>query len=473
VRYSPVFEPYDHQREALEALAGREAFALFMSQRTGKTKVIIDEWGQAVCSGDMDALLVVAPGGAYRIWEDEIEKHLPAEIPRTVRVWVSRTCNEEVTKIVDCPGPKILIVNVEALSTIQAVVNLCRLFLQSNRATMVVDESTTIKGPTSIRTRVTCTLGPWAKRRRILSGLPDPQSPLDYYAQMWFLDPKILGFSSYEAFTDRHAVRKTIPVGKRRISITVGYQNIEEIKIKISKHMFRRTLKDCYDLPPKIYSRRDVDLTDEQKRIYLDLKTRAMSELESGDYVSASLVIVQMLRLHQVCCGHVKDENNVIHSIPSNKIKVLLELLEEYDGKAVVWCSYAHDLAVVAAALRKRYGDDSVSTFWGGNVSTREDESRQFQEEPSRRWMVATPGAGGRGRTWPMANMMVYYSNTDNLEHREQSEERGSIVGKTEPVVVVDLIARGTVEEKIVRSLQSKIDMSTAILGGEWKKWIE
>jgi SNF2 family DNA or RNA helicase len=86
--------------------------------------------------------------------------------------------------------------------------------------------------------------------------------------------------------------------------------------------------------------------------------------------------------------------------------------------------------------------------------------------------MVATPGAGGRGRTWPQAELLVYYSNTDNLEHRDQSEERASGIGKVNKVTVVDLITRGTVEEKIVLNLRNKINMSAIITGDNYREWI-
>lgn len=315
-------------------------------------------------------------------------------------------------------------------------------------------------------------MAPLAKWRRILSGLPTPRSPLDLFAQFWFLDPTILGFSNYRNFRARHAIMKKILVGKRYIDIVVGYRDVEDLQAKIAPWSYRKLLKDCYDMPPPEYSFREIELTSDQRRMYAELKARATTMLESGEHITATEVIVQMLRLHQLCCGHVVDEEGNVHDIPSNRLSGLLDLLREYDGKAVIWCSYRRDVKAIAEALRAELGVEAVACFWGGNRDTREDDSHRFETDPACTRMVATPGAGGRGRTWSVAGLLVYYSNTDNLEHRDQSEERASAYGKTDPVIVVDMIARGTVEEKIVASLRNKIDMAAAITGDSWREWL-
>ena len=483
--YSPVLPPYAHQVRALDAMRDKDAFALLMGMRTGKTKVTIDDWGRRVDAGELNSLLVLAPAGVYKTWEGEIEKHLPRAIrDRTfVATWKSNGNKEDQNRVDALEvhlGPRILLMNIEALSYGDRALNAAVSFLRSGDGMLVVDESTVIKNHKSRRTLAAVHLSNLAPVRRILSGLPAPRSPLDVFSQFWFLDRTFLNFKNFYAFRARYAVMKRIPVGRRKVDIVVGYRDVEDLQRKIAPHSFRVRLEDCYDVPKKQYLFRDVDLTPEQRRMYDDLKKRATTRLESGEHVTATEVIVQILRLHQLCCGHLVDEDRKVHDVPTNRLKSLLQLLDEYDGKAIIWCSYDRDVRQISDALRAKAEEDAgagsgrraVAQFWGGNTAEREEHSLRFQTDPRCLWMVATPGAGGRGRTWPQARLMVYYSNTDNLEHRDQSEERASGIGIEDHVTVVDMICRGTVEEKIIHSLRNKMNMAATITGDNWREWL-
>jgi SNF2 family DNA or RNA helicase len=352
----------------------------------------------------------------------------------------------------------------------------------SDKSMLIVDESTTIKEVTADRTKfVVLKLAPLAAFRRILSGLPSPQSPLDLYSQLYFLDPSIVlpnprmkfrqGFLEFRA---TYAVLVRMPFGpnKRMIDVVNGYKNIDQLAELIKPHSFRVRLRDCYDLPPSIYERLDVELTEEQKRIYTELKKFAVAHLSAQERVTATMVIVQLMRLQQVVSGHVKSDDGVISEIRSNRVAVLMEFLELTESKVVIWTRFAPDVERVSRALIEKYGPGSVARFWGENVDTREEEERAFKTDPSCRFMVATTMSGGRGRTWDVADVLVYFSNSESLEHRLQSEERASAVGRRQSVLVVDMVARGTVDEKILRTLRAKIDLSSAITGDDWREWI-
>jgi SNF2 family DNA or RNA helicase len=150
----------------------------------------------------------------------------------------------------------------------------------------------------------------------------------------------------------------------------------------------------------------------------------------------------------------------------------MLSILENHKGKAIIWAAYDQNVRRITDRLVDVYGPGSVARFWGGNADTREAEERQFKTDPKCRFMVATPSAGGRGRTWDVADLMIYYSNTFNLEHRMQSEERAQMVGKANRVAYFDLACRGTVEDKILHALRNKMNLSNAVTGDDWKQWI-
>jgi SNF2 family DNA or RNA helicase len=470
-----------HQQEALDRMTGREAFALFMDMRTGKTKVILDEWAEMVEKGQVGQLLVVAPAGVYRTWEVAIRDHLPADLLRrtVVATWASGAGKKAADQLkfdLGRQAPKVLLVNVEALSTATGAERTCLDFVRAAPTVMVVDESTTIKEPSSKRTKACLRLAELVKVKRILSGLPSPQSPLDLYSQFRFLDPSILGHHLYASFRARYAkmVRKPFGPGGRMIEVVGGYQNLDELQRKIEPAAFRVRLDECYDLPPKMYLRRDVEMTEEQKKIYADMKNYAVASLEKEERVTATIVLVQMLRLHQVLAGHVKTDDGVEVDVPENKTKEMLDILEYHPShrKAIVWVAYDRSVRKVCQAIRAKFGIASVARFWGGNPDSREAEEKLFLRDPKCRFMVATASSGGRGRTWANADLVIYFSNTHSLEHRLQSEERVQAVDKTVSVAYFDLVCPGTVEEKMLHALRGKMNLSDAVTGDNWREWV-
>ena len=491
--YTPRLLSWEHQQEALRRVAARattpsdeDVFAWLLEMGTGKTKIVLDEWGTRVTEGDLDTLLVVAPAGSYQNWyvdksddePSELRKHLAPDLfARTVYTgWRSgggvtqKRCLERILRVRD--KPRVLVVNVEALSTVRTAREICEQFLKSGRAMMVIDESTTIKSPTAKRSKIVRELGVHAVARRIVTGSATPNSPLDLYAQFEFLDWRILGQRSFYAFRARYAVLRQADFGGRKVQVVVGYRNIDELSRRIAPYSFRVLKDECLDIPAKIYTTRDVALTPEQTKMYNDLRTDAVARINSGVFVSAPMKITQLLRMHQVVCGHVVDEVGGLHDLPQNRDAALLELLHEHGGKAIIWVTYDHTLRRIAAVLEKEFGRGSVACFWGANRSTRHEDERRFLTDPACRFMLSTPAAGGRGNTWVAANLVVYYANSYNLEHRVQSEDRAHRGGQTKSVTYVDLIARGTLDEKIIDALRKKIDVASAIAGDGYKDWL-
>ena len=216
--------------------------------------------------------------------------------------------------------------------------------------------------------------------------------------------------------------------------------------------------------------KREVTLTSEQKRLYKEMLKFATTQLASEEFVTATVAIVQILKLHQILCGHATDEYGGMHEIEENRTKELIAILGEYDGKAIIWCSA--DVQKVYNAIEKEFGPGSCARFWGGNRSSREEEEARFKNDETCRFMVATAAAGGRGREWSVANLVAYYSNTNNLEHRAQSEERPQAIGKRDPVTYIDLVVPDTVDDKIIYALRNKIDMASTITGDKYMEWL-
>ena len=196
--------------------------------------------------------------------------------------------------------------------------------------------------------------------------------------------------------------------------------------------------------------------------------------LIEGQTITAPHVLTQMMRLHQISCGHIKSEDGEITDIKNNRITELMNVLEETEGKAIIWANYIHDIENIVKEIKKEYGEDSVVQYYGAiEAEKRQKNIEQFQDPDSPvRFFVGNPQTGGYGITLTAANTVIYYSNGYDLEKRLQSEDRAHRIGQKKSVTYIDLIAEKTVDEKIVKALRKKIDIASEILGEELKEWI-
>ena len=472
-------KPYDHQIKALEKSWAQESYALFMEMGTGKSKVLVDNIAMLYDRGAIKGALIVAPKGVYKNWDQiEFPVHMPEHVEYTKVLWEPNLTKKKQfeldTLFDDKEELKILIMNVEAFSTSKGL-DFAHRFLNMlcGRALIGIDESTTIKNPTAKRTKNILKLRNLAKYRRILTGSPVTKSPLDLYSQCEFLDPFHLGHSSYYSFRARYAHMLERNFGGRRVQIVGSYRRLDELSEKLEKFSYRVLKEECLDLPPKTYMRRTVELTSEQNKVYAQMKQMALAMLDDK-VMSTVNVMTQLMRLHQVTCGHFKADDGTITQLDNNRVKALLELLEETDGKVIIWANYREDIKNITDSLKKVYGDDSTVEYWGEVDSTlRQENIAQFQQKNGpTRYFVGNAQTGGYGITLTAANTVVYYSNNYDLEKRLQSEDRAHRIGQTGSVTYVDLIAEGTIDEKIVKSLRSKINIANEIMGEDLKDWI-
>ena len=470
-------KPYEHQLVALERSWDKEEFAYFMEMGTGKSKVLIDNIAILYDKGKINAAMIVAPKGVYRNWlSSEIPTHMPGHIQYKSVLWTastSKTKDKEYQSLFETDYDlHIFIMNVEALSTPKGM-SFARKFLSCHNTLIAIDESTTIKTPRAARTKNIIGIANLAKYRRILTGSPITKSPLDLYTQCKFLNEDLLGFSSYYSFQNRYACMVDKWFGGRKVSVIKSYQRLDELSKSIEPFSYRVLKEDCLDLPDKIYIKREVELTEEQLKSYQSMKLVAMAALK-GKVVKAPHVLTQLMRLHQITCGHVMTETGEIVDIENNRLKELIDILEEVESKVIIWSHYTHDIRKISAELRKTYGEDSVVEYYGETDSEiRQESIDKFQDPQSTvRFFVGNPQTGGYGITLTAASTVIYYSNGYDLEKRLQSEDRAHRIGQKKSVTYIDLIAEKTVDEKIVKALRKKINIASEVLGEELREWI-
>jgi SNF2 family DNA or RNA helicase len=476
MNYKFKTKPYAHQLKALEMSWNREVFAYFMEMGTGKSKVLLDNIAMLYDRGKINGALIIAPKGVYKNWFDsEIPIHLVDHIQKKTVLWQSNINQKQQLKLDTLFKPEvdlhILIMNVEALSTRKGV-SFVERFLLSHNTLMAVDESTTIKNPNAKRTKAIVKLSTGAKYRRILTGSPVTKSPLDLYKQCEFLDPWLLDHQSYYTFRTRYAVMRTMNFNGRSVNVVVGYRNLEELSEKLKPFSYRILKDDCLDLPPKTFMKRVIQLTPEQNKVYQQMKSMALAEL-NGKMVTTVNVITQLMRLQQITCGHFKADDGSMQEIKNNRITELMDLLEEVEGKAIIWAHWRHDIATIVREIEKEY-PGSVMTYYGDTTSDdRQKAIKEIQDPESKvRFLVGTPQTGGYGITLTGASTMIYYSNGYDLEKRKQSEARIDRIGQEKPMTYIDILAEDTIDEKIVKALRKKVNIATEIMGEELKAWI-
>jgi SNF2 family DNA or RNA helicase len=249
---------------------------------------------------------------------------------------------------------------------------------------------------------------------------------------------------------------------------------LTELNEKLNSFSYRVLKKDCLDLPDKVYLKRKIAMTDEQKRVYKDIQKKANAVLSQGT-VTINHIITQIIRLHQISCGFVGLDGGGITELKSQRLPELLEILEETDGKVIIWANYRHDIQKIEAELTRIYGEGTVGTYYGDVPQERREEVINLFQDPesSLRFFVGNTQTGGYGITLTEASTVIYYSNNYDLEKRLQSEDRAHRIGQKNKVTYIDIVCERTVDEKIVTALRRKQNIAQTVLGEDhWKNWL-
>ncbi len=488
--------PYQHQLRVWEEAREREAFAVLWEMGLGKSLYIIMTAAWLWKKGLIDGVITIGNKGSYRNWVDkEVPEHWPnagsTTAPQTATAspamsaanrsvqtgyWSSYATKEvqgqlEALLKVGAGTLPWLTINVEAFSTDGADAFLASYRKRYKRLLIVVDESTTIKAPKSKRAKKVVKLCRTGAYRRIMTGSPLPESPLDAWAQYKALGDDMLGYPSFVAFKRRFAVEEIKQFGSRSFVQVVGYQNLEELGVRMGKCSSRLTKAECLDLPDKVYSIAHVEMEPEQKRIYKRLRDELLVELDDGLIATAPHALTKLIRLHQVALGYlVTDEGGVV-DLSDGRYNVLGDLLDEAGAaQTIIWSNYRYPLSKVARELQRRYGKESVVEYHGGVSDGGRKEAMERFVGGSARFFVSNPSVGGYGITLTNCSNVVYFSNGFKAEARMQSEDRCHRIGQANKVTYTDLVARGTIDERVLDALSRKRDLAESVLGDKLRQ---
>lgn len=483
--------PMRHQTEALRWMNGREEFALFMEQGTGKTWTLLADVENRYRAGDIDGMLVVAPNGVHMNWcLREIPSHL--EVPHVAAAWRSSAGKRARAALEaavlrpraedEVPPLRVLAISYDALCTKDGL-NAAQRFLRVTRAMIVLDESHHIKNPSALRTKRCAALRPHARLARIATGTPVSNGPLDVFSPMDFLRPGLIGTTSYRAFVAEYselmsadspmmrALAQRNPkaahaqIVARNPDGTPRWRNLERLQARLDPHSFRVLKRECLDLPEKIYTQHIFELQPEVRAEYDRMEETWRLREEDGTETPVTR-LHSMLLLQQISSGFVTVDGEPRQLIrtrePSARLSALMEVLENVSGPFIVWARFREELRQVHAALLA--AGISAEQYHGGTPQTDRTRIIDSFQRGELRAFVGQPRAGGTGITLTAAETVIYYSNDFSLVTRQQSEDRAHRIGTRRNVLYVDLIAEDSIDEAIVGALRNKEDLAARVL---------
>lgn len=527
-KYQPKTKPFRHQQEEWEHSRDMPYRAILWEQGTGKTKLTLDTVGHQYLEGNVDGLLVVAPNGVHRNWlSDEIPTHLPEDIlAQTLgHVYHSKRAGtkwhkQAVEDVINHKGLAVLCISYDAFMT-KAGKEAVRDFLWKRKTFYVLDESSRVKNPSAKRTKSIVASGKYAPFRRILNGTPVSNGPFDVFSQVKFLDEhywhqhelgSFLIFKQHFGIWKRVQLKELDSRGRpREFDKLVDYRRLEELSGLLAPIASRVTKEDVLDLPPKLYSKRYVELTPQQERLYEQLRKDFMAFLNSGEdcgpcggsgwieyegveapcvdcdgtgkeqggMVTAPLAITRLLRLQQVVCGYIPVETfeegkqPELQDVPGGnpRIELLGEIAEDLSSPFIVFARFVRDIDLIMEKLES-LGIPAVRYDGSTGPEERAEAIQAFQKDGTAKAFVANTAVAAEGLTLHAAKTVVYYSNDFMLAKRLQSEDRAHRIGQEHPVQYIDIVAPGTIDEHIVDALRKKFDVATRITGDKLKEWL-
>jgi len=483
--YIPKTKHFKHQKDVLERSANEPYWAYFLEPGLGKSKLLIDNAAYLYESGKIEAMVISTVKGMCPSFEFvEIPAHIPERISYlTFRYDAGKSTSKDFKlawkDFLQFNGFKVFIFNVDAAKSVKLIEMMRQLYRKvNNRFIMGIDESSTIKTHTAKRSKAVVRFCRAASYRRILTGTPITNGPLEVFGQAIALAPPetILGHKSFYSFRNYFANVEKKTFGNRSFQVVTGYKNTNELTELMSTFSSIIKKEDALDLPDKIYSRVVVEMPAAQKKTYETLKQEAIIELEElGESIEVTNILTLLVKLHQIVCGQLKyeDQNGreQYATIENNRLSTLMDLLEAETGKVVIWSNYKQTLRDIARSISDKYGAESVIEFHGSiKQSSRETAAARFQDknDPSR-FFVANPQSAGMGLTLTTSDLAIYYSNSHSLEQRIQSEDRIHRIGQLASARYVDLVSPNTVDDKIIDALRKKRNLADRIVVSNWR----
>lgn len=467
--YQSLTQPYgqyqaDCHKATIEGLRRDGYFAILMEQGTGKSKVAVDVAGELFCSGELTGVVIVAFNGVHIQWlEEAFPDHLGDMVKwrgwaygkkKQLPIWMTNPAPDKMD---------VLSINFEAVFRADGRKALDEFVLaHRNNVLFIVDEGQRIKNPDAKSTQEICDMAKYCKYRVDLTGTPLVKDLTDIWSQFKFLDPRgTSGIGHKYKSTFRSEYARMHP---KLNGVVIGTRNEEQFYERIAPHVFRITKAEAIpDLPPKIYDKVLFELHPDQRKVYDALRDEFASELDGGKKVTIKHALSLLIRLQQVSCGFVANDDGEITELPNARLDVLKRVLKARNGKKIIWCRFTRDVEVIQEML----GERAVTYYGEDSKAQKVDAKRAFILDEDIEAFISNPAAAGTGvdGLQRVSSCAIYYSQSFNVVHRWQSEDRIHRIGAGDAsATYIDLVARGTIDRSILSNHKKKKDLADLVL---------
>ncbi len=443
-----MIELYPYQQRAVAYAKRTRSPAFLMEMRLGKTPCGIK------CGTDLydvRTALVVAPLTTFKGWKDflwaegepwvDLDQVKPKEREEAIVTWFEN------------PHRSWMLCNYEKLRIYPELAEMPIDYV-------LMDESRKIANPASQISKLVTKGFRTARHRAILCGLPAPESEIEVFQQFKFLDGGFMGCTSYWQFRARYYQPDEYGWSPKK-----GTRKL--IKEAMHERAFVLTRKDAGIGSKKMVTRRTVQMSPEQLKIYRDVQKDYAWKPEDDRWEETQWAMTAAQWLQRLCGGFTPDGLRVVSDA---KVREMLYLFSgDLKGeRAVVWFKFRAELVYVRGEL-ERQGYRCVTVDGSVSPADRELAISRFQRGDAQ-FFLATEKTAKMGVDCSVADVAIYYSNEWSVEDRLQSEDRIVNPGKTDPLLIVDLVYEGTIDEDVADKVRTRgFEAKTLMMKHLWK----
>lgn len=457
-------QPYNHQKKDFYRFCDANFYALFYEMGAGKTKLVIDLTAVKYLAGDVNTLIVIAPGGVHRQWaEEQIPKHLQPDIQRMCHVSSAREYRKGIDnfeEVLAFEGLAVFCFHYQSVSLedgpVRDLIN--RVIRTRKKVKVVFDESTAIKNEKSNITEYMQSLTSRTVCRAILDGTPVTKNLFDVFSPFKFLSPTVFG-DNYYAYRAQYAV-----MGGYKNKKIKAYKNLDEVQNKIDRYGSRVLKKDCMDLPEKIIDYTFTELTQQQLDTYSLLKEQFVIDMSEGKIQDVVRAANRIQILQAILSGFIPNPEDKPKRIESNRATTMVEWLRMNEKKTIIWAKYHEEIAIISETLARSFNEGFVVYSGLQNDDQKQANLKRFKTDPGTRFIIGSKSMD-RGLDIVEGKRAFWYSPTYMLDQYLQANDRIHRGGQTESVHITRCTAGGKyVDQQAWDTLEMRKNFATELL---------
>lgn len=460
-------KPFNHQLTGASLAVNsfnlnHHGFAFLMEMGTGKSLTSIMVMGSLYRNDKIDRVLIVAPLSILGVWEDELSKFASFAYDIVILKGSTQNKIKLLNELNKSEKLKIAVINYESAWRME------KELLGFNADLIIADEGHKLKDNRSKQSKAMHTLGDFAKYKLLLTGTVITNKEIDIFSQYRFVDRSIFGDSFYKwrnQFFTMGGYGLHTPIFKK--ALTDDFQN------RFMSISYRVRKDECLDLPPITEEVRAIDLEPQALKIYKQLEDEMFAKFEDDKELTVTNVLTKILRLSQATGGYIPNDDDTSYSnVSTAKMEALIDIVDamkQEDKKLVIIARFNKELDAIEDMLSLKKIQYAVVR---GNVKDRDAEIKNFQENPECKVFVGQIATCGLGITLTAASTMVFYSMDYSMANFEQCKSRIHRAGQTNNCHYIYLVAKNTVDRKVLRALRNKIDLAKSLVD-DFKKGIK